>query len=481
MGCQTWTATHLSQRLSEVLPLPRDVRLRVYHISTSPTPTKALFTPAPGKQEEKTHCERHFLAVSIPSEAQWLLGFATEVLIFTTATLTTMFVSKADSSGYLYTGDVPDKRDISKTITSTFLQHLLEARPTSLKVVLSLFAKSQNQYLFPGSSEYPGKRLLPDRKLLRWWCGVLDPVLRSASTDATGHVMAAGADIQGWRDVLPLSTLSDPVGQQRWSWSYPASLIAPEISTPSPNLIPRLPDDPKARYLEDLDKELTANGHWRSIHSLDQFWETMAYRRECNAGRAVGFVWLVFPPGARPARELRMGRQESTELRNGAASASVNGDYPQIPNGHTAIVEANDAHLLPEKSGEVKAPDSSSLDFLLVPTTESAAPGPLKASVGELLLEEDAYDELMDTLLSLDFANRKVALESSATWIFEAARFGFGEKRDWGALVVGGGHRHPAEAEVYVAQQSEGTKRKAEPEVNTLSSGLVRKKPKAKP
>ena len=177
MGCQTWTATHLSQRFSEVLPLPHDVRLRVYHISTPAIPASTLFTPAPGKQEEKTHCERHFLAVSIPSGAQWLLGFAIEVLIFTTTTLTTIFVSKADSSGYLYTGDVPDKRDISKTMTSTFLQHLLEARPASLKTVLSLFAKSQNQYLFPGSSEYPGKRLLPDRKLLRWWCGVPRPSL----------------------------------------------------------------------------------------------------------------------------------------------------------------------------------------------------------------------------------------------------------------------------------------------------------------
>ena len=104
-------------------------------------------------------------------------------------------------------------------------------------------------------------------------------------------------------------------------------------------------------------------------------------------------------------------------------------------------MELTDARLLLEKTGECKAPDSSPFDSLLMPTPESADPGSLKASVGELLLGEDEYDELMDTLLSLDFANRKVAVESSATWISEAAKFGFGDTRDWGALVVGSGRR----------------------------------------
>ena len=65
-------------------------------------------------------------------------------------------------------------------------------------------------------------------------------------------------------------------------------------------LIPRLPDDPKTRFVIDLDNEVidsdsqeVVSNQWKSVKALDQFWDMMAFRQECSAGRLVGFLWLV--------------------------------------------------------------------------------------------------------------------------------------------------------------------------------------------
>jgi len=66
-------------------------------------------------------------------------------------------------------------------------------------------------------------------------------------------------------------------------------------------LIPHFPDDPKSRFLDELDDEMSrsqakASGEWKTVKSLDVFWEMMAFRQECSAGRMVGFIWVVFTP-----------------------------------------------------------------------------------------------------------------------------------------------------------------------------------------
>src|SRR6202043_268802 len=93
----------LSSLLSNALPLPLDTSLKAYHVSTPPTPCPALFAAKPGIQEDKTCCESHFLAISVPSShAPELLALAVEVLVYTTSTSSTIFVSKADHKVYLY-------------------------------------------------------------------------------------------------------------------------------------------------------------------------------------------------------------------------------------------------------------------------------------------------------------------------------------------------------------------------------------------
>ncbi|OAX78620.1 hypothetical protein ACJ72_07070 [Emergomyces africanus] len=82
---------------------PKDVELTIRHLTTRPTPCPALFSSPPGQSDQPTACENHFLTVSIkpysPGDASGdnrdeLFIFAIEILVFTTANLTTVFVAK---------------------------------------------------------------------------------------------------------------------------------------------------------------------------------------------------------------------------------------------------------------------------------------------------------------------------------------------------------------------------------------------------
>lgn len=92
----------LADRLAEALP--HSAPFKFYHVSTPPTPSPALFSAPPGLKPEKTFLESHFLNVSIqpPDTPQdEVLVLAIECLVYTTRNLTTIFISKADSTGYL--------------------------------------------------------------------------------------------------------------------------------------------------------------------------------------------------------------------------------------------------------------------------------------------------------------------------------------------------------------------------------------------
>lgn len=194
------------------------------------------------------------------------------------------------------------------------------------KLVISLFARSQSQYLFPGSAANSQKHVLDDRGLIRWWCKVADPLLReeqeqSAESKANsstkrmgmGYLMVPGCDSHETRGFFPASKVELIGSNMVWKHGDPLQeLTGGSSSLPIRCLIPRFPDDPKARFAIDLDDELDSNtrqspgpdnqplststtvGRWRSVADMRQFWEAMSFRQECSAGRLVGFIWAVF-------------------------------------------------------------------------------------------------------------------------------------------------------------------------------------------
>ncbi|KIW39188.1 uncharacterized protein PV06_08984 [Exophiala oligosperma] len=436
--------------------LPQDVNIKAYHLSSEPTSTNALFSPLPGGTEETTICESHFLAISSPEQddAKEVLVFAIEILIFTTENLTTLFVSKADSSGF--SSRVKASKglpSVVSTVTSTFVDYLLGPRLNRSRVVLSLFARSQNQYLFPGSIENPGKHVLDDRELVKWWCRVLDQVLRLHSNTSnppfrsSAHLVVPGCDKGETRAFFPPSSRRDPTSSPKWNNSYPVELLATDTSRAPRHLVPRFPDDPKARFLDDLDGDFVDDqGHWRSVKTLDQFWEMMSYRQECSAGRLVGFLWLIFSPGQ--TTHTALAELDPLVTEQSAVTSQSHASMPTPDNSQAQCHSEGKINQIPlaDGGGELKnlasPPSSSPLqDSQQLSSLPNSAIGlsnnhdashtantieehilqthakQSSATKGQLVLNTSQYQTLMDHLLQMDFAGEEKAAESTRFWI----------------------------------------------------------------
>jgi regulator of Ty1 transposition protein 109 len=454
-----------------------------------------------------------------------VLIYAIEVLIFTTESRTTLFVSKADSSGFSARVDKPTGRpSIVSVITSTFVEYLLEPRLASSSVVLSLFARAQKQYLFPGSSENAGKHVLDDRHLIKWWCRIFDKILRHPrdNSTATAHLLVPGCDRGETKAFFPPSTRADPPAVQKWINSYPVELMVADASLPPRHLVPRLPDDPKARFLDDLDGEyVDERGNWRSVKDLAQFWEFMSYRQECSAGRLVGFLWLVFFQGqAKYAARRELQQIEYTEKSSKPTvqpSLLTPGNSQQLENGAPDLEPqvSSTLYTLPSLNSP---PPSSPIQDETGPTPSqiiehhsdvSAAPLVAEDSLfpvigqtrGEIVFDATQYQALMDHLLQTDFTGEESAAAASRGWIDKALELS--GATSFGRPVLGcatpvlaesaaavdassaqinvlTGVRKKRKADVIedAATRSNGGESAGLPAVNTLSAGLVRKKPK---
>src|SRR5579871_1960274 len=245
--------------------LPENEKFKFYHLSTPPTKCAPIFSPPPGRKPEPTYCECHFLNVSItPKESNGIgkevLVLAIEVLIYTTKYLTTIFVSKADSTGYLSLLSLkPSQTSPLRSITTTFLSYLIRYKQKKhVRLVLTLFARAADQYLFPGSVENKKKHVSDDRQLIKWWLRVLDPLLSQSSfpqSTSQAFVTIPGED--SISIFLPNHVRSDPNLRTRWKHGHPLREISSFGPTVPPRcLVPHFPDDPKARFLDELDEEL---------------------------------------------------------------------------------------------------------------------------------------------------------------------------------------------------------------------------------
>ncbi len=539
--------------------LPKGHTFGVYHISTPPTRTEALFRAPAGRRPDRTYCESHFLAITIDAAAEEstrVIAFALEVFVFTTAFSSTFFVSKADSSGYLHLLGLPAGAPSPiRAVSSAFLAYLVaQRRRAGVPSVVSLFARAQSQYLFPGSVDNQGKHVLDDRGLVKWWCRVLDPLLAADSwpgppsaarapwKSIRGYLIVPGLDQYETRASLPRSpasrehwTLGHPLEKishyvQEWQAATAAATDDAQPARPPPRcLIPRYPDDPKARYLDELDDEAeralgkskhlavadgsgrggsgkgesASDGMWKTIKTLDQFWEMMAFRQECSSGRLTGFIWVVFEPGettAGPAAESVQDKDiQDNEEQAGQNSKSRKKKKTKALRGIIVTrrprVKTDLSQTLPQQHSYLAQLPASTAYYVWPPEGR-----------GRLLVDEADYKRIHELLLQLDFSKLDKAATSTRRWIQEA---GVGSD-GWRLEVTG---QHEAEATAASAHHGNGTgakngtttssdrngagpvandpsglvKRKRERDdssggggaaVNVLQAGLVRKKRK---
>jgi len=486
-------------------------RYKVHHLSTRPTKSDALFAAPPATRPQRTFCESHFLTLSAPStsntsatsdnsqsELGYVFVFAIEILVYTTASLTTLFVSKADSTGHLPSSPTQPRQSPIRPLTSTFITWLAESRQRpGIPLVVSLFARAQDQYLFPGSVDHGAKHVLDDRQLVKWWCKTLDPVLRLHTDDAyttRAHVIVPGFDSYETTQFFPTSHRSDPIDNRKWRHGHPLLEIAPNPSAPPRCLVPHFPDDPKARYLDELDAEIPdsqpsqsffspskkGNGMWKSIRTLDQFWDTMAFRQECSSGRMVGFVWLVFTPTQPTVQSLEGSVTNLTPATSFNADDLLGAD--QIFSSQESAAQASEAtRSSPRRSSKRKKLSgpiiprqpkikSSSSNLSSRSDMSSSKEWPEKGR-GQIVLDHSSYSRVHDLLLRLDFSDIKAATASTRKWLGEVPAITT-PAADWGKEVTGA---YSTVDQTAVAGQAATT---TSGQVNDLSGMLIRKKRK---
>ncbi|KAK0614485.1 histone H3-K56 acetyltransferase, partial [Immersiella caudata] len=422
------TDNSLLGKLASVLP--QGYKFGVHHISTAPTKTEPLCSAPPGERDDKTYGESHFLTISIdPREGgskraspgaddakeagprRQVLVFAIEVLIFTTAWQTTFFVSKADSTGYLQLLDLPQGTPSPiREVASTFLKYLLEhRRRKNIQSVVNLFARSQAQYLFPGSVENKGKHVLDDWGLVRWWCRVLNPLLEGSKSkpwgSSRGYLMVPGLEVGEMRALTPKTQGS----AANWIIGQPLDKISHYVAeydwVPLRCLIPRYPDDPKSRFRDELDEEASKwkqdMGYWKSVKTLDQFWEMMAYRQECSSGRLTGFVWLVFDSEAQKEDPLKQSLTPSKLTDTPAAQKKK-----KVLSGR---IQSRPPKVKTEHRRQTTKPRPTITPYFYWP----------EEGRGDRIVEESDFKRIVEHLLQLDFSTLEKATASTRRWISE--------------------------------------------------------------
>jgi regulator of Ty1 transposition protein 109 len=218
------------------------------------------------------------------------------------------------------------------------------------KIWVHVFARAQNQYLFPNSSEYGGKKPLSDIRLCGWWKAILSAVATDLKQKACEegtlklwYTLPGLTDLEASRALNSVSgpSTSRPTAYEiSWNYGHPYSQAASAdhsdvIQLPCPvdsktladgrqnlgNFIPSFEDDPKSRFLDEIahtsesdairspvrkksKKGLNeeAGEKKKEVHEFaelmrvtpDEFWERMSFRQECVAGVVTGFFVLAY-------------------------------------------------------------------------------------------------------------------------------------------------------------------------------------------
>ncbi|KAL1957025.1 hypothetical protein VTO42DRAFT_6402 [Malbranchea cinnamomea] len=483
--------------------LPKGVELKVRHLTHPPTSCDPIFSPPPDEQPELTHFQSHFLVVSLRYSKNnegkadndcELLVFAIEVLVYTTAQLTTIFVSKADSAGYLYLLDLPPKSSsLIRNISTAFLSYLIRAhqRP-GVRLVLCLFARAHGWYLFRGSAQNPHKHVLDDRGLIKWWCRAVDPILRSfepedqrqskdfnkttqedgekepkkleekTNTSATAYLIVPGCEKPEMKTFFPPTFKSDDnCLRPRWVNGYPLHQLSSFPTAPPRCLVPRFPDDPKTRFLIDLDDSIpqgSSTGQWPSIKTLDQFWEMMAFRQECSAGRLVGFLWMVVnPPGVLNSDGIG---PDKSAAKSAPSSSSAKAPPPASDKSLSTTLEQPG-----EKQG---TPDPSTNPRPLTTIVTQSLP-PRGVDPNTILLSHEDYTSATDFLTDHEFPDKETSLTSTGSWLEKLTSILHGDSNHGEKII---GECEPA------PQPLSQSSTCADTTMNVLTTGFIRKRKK---
>ncbi|KAI0755251.1 histone acetylation protein-domain-containing protein [Daedaleopsis nitida] len=342
--------------LAALADLPGTRSFHIHVLTSSPRKHNGLFPYAHPRPRAYLQDILVLLSEQASSDAPHVLVTAIEASVYNVPSTSCgmLYVSKVDSSGH---ASAPSP---TATLVRAFITYYADpvTRPISVQHLwVQLFARAQNQYLFPNSSEYEGKRPLSDTKLCAWWKRVYSEV--AAEVDArlkgTGKVRLYYI-LPGYSELEAAYTISRALsraGPASVQWTYGHPYSQREIPLPCPQnadpdaphnlgqFIPWFEDDPKSRFIDEIAYIKTTEGGVRSPQrkrpraptssgprgekkppreresvgddkekekdkderphiqgelgqvSPDEFWERMSFRQECVAGAVTGFFTLA--------------------------------------------------------------------------------------------------------------------------------------------------------------------------------------------
>ena len=230
-----------------------------------------------------------------------------------------LYVSKVDSTGY---GTKPSVTGVLvRRLISYFIDEWMDGDRVRYLWV-QLFARAQGEYLFLGSKEWKGKRILGDVGLCGWWKRCLGDIKgQEGEVRVRRWYLMAGLG-----ETEAEAALRSGEGGKKGVWEYGHPYGQKEVPLPCPageegegylgRIIPKFEDDPKSRFLEELgndeggrmrsperkrarlekegegEREKRGGGEILKV-GVDEFWERMGFRQECVSGAVTGFYTVI--------------------------------------------------------------------------------------------------------------------------------------------------------------------------------------------
>jgi len=298
-----------------------------------------------------------------------------------------LYVSKVDSTGQA-TSPSPTQA-LVRALLTYYVDPTTRPLPAA-HLWVHLFARAQNQYLFPNSVLFPGKRPLTDLQLCAWWKRQLSLVAQAVSARAGHathvrlyHLLAGFGELEASHalDRVYASSTSASATSVPWSYGHPycqsevplpcSPIGRGETRPPLGHVIPWFEDDPKARFLDEIAYTTDAEGvksperkrprtsrtsqrseedaesgsdrkeatkteqTSRALQkvSIEEFWERMSFRQECIAGAVTGFFVMATSSPA-PTPPSRSERSPLAPLPGEVSSQMIKRVMTSLLTGH---------------------------------------------------------------------------------------------------------------------------------------------------
>ncbi|KAK9458787.1 histone H3-K56 acetyltransferase, partial [Lipomyces oligophaga] len=309
----------------------------VYHIATKPT-KQGLTEPRPKELQNDHVYSTHLITLAYDE----IYVLALEIIVYQCPSVTTIFVAKADSTGF---GPDNSARLNLAHVTSAILSAFLESTvKENIPSRICLFARSQPQYIFPESSKNIRKHVLSDRGLVKWWIRVLSPVLTSTFTDQIlARIRIPGAESGDIKSIIQAASQTN-----LWKEGDIFNSNSDRLTDKAVLHIPNFPDDPKSRFLDFIIAEGRAD-----CTSTEQFFIELETRQEFLLGAVVSLI----------------GVQGSLKPTNGRYSSSPVSEFPCAVVDQKTYIKLHDSIVTSTFENEESARNATKSCTALLPET----------------------------------------------------------------------------------------------------------------